>query len=291
MIKVAVVGVGNLGKACIKQIKKNTTFELAAVFSRRPLKSAIPLDKINEYQGKIDVVLACVGSREDAPKIVPLLAKNFNTVDSFDTHAKLADYVRSIEESHAQSTDSPQPKVSIVAAGWDPGLLSVMRLYLTALLPRTEVRTFWGPGVSMGHTNALKQIDGVTDALQITVPLVKANSHKRICYVVTDKSRRTEIKQTILQMPNYFKGQKVEIKFVDRLPKLTGHAGQITAKSKTAQANFKISMTHNAQFTAQVMLAYALANFNMQQDSLHGVFTAADVAPKYLFEADTVNLI
>jgi diaminopimelate dehydrogenase len=188
-----------------------------------------------------------------------------------------------------------------VGAGWDPGLLSAMRVYLTAFGLRTQ--TFWGKGVSLGHSNAIKQIDGVEDAIQFTVPNTNAvtlsqrgqyveeyEKHKRLCYVVAPKSKHRQIEQIIRKMPSYFAGYETEITFVSktefnkRFNGKTAHAGLVIAHNMLARAEFKLKLKSNAYFTASVMLAYALANKSMQDDKMAGVFTVAEIAPKYLLD-------
>lgn len=289
-IKIGIVGFGKLGKACADQIKKRQEFELVGIFSRRTIEGTIPLDQIVNYKNKIDVLLMCVGSSDDAPTIIPHLAQNFNTVDSFDNHSKLPEYIRSIKTK----------KVCIAATGWDPGLFSVLRLYLTATMPEGILQTFWGKGVSLGHTNAIKQIDGIRDAIQFTVPKPEAileakkgiyvlprNRHKRICNIVTatkaTSNNNESIANKIKQIPNYFAGQETEVNFVKSITPKSYHAGQVIATDGTTSAHFKLDLKDNAQFTAQVMLAYALANYSLQRDKQRGVFTVADIAPKHLF--------
>ena len=281
-IRVAVVGLGNLGRACVEQIKqRGKEFELTAVFSRRPIPNTMPMDQIEQYKNKVDVVLICVGSNNDAPAIVPRIAKNFNIVDSYDTHNNLENYITSIKTK----------KVAIVATGWDPGLLSIIRLYLTALIPDATLQTFWGPGVSMGHTNAIKQIEGVKAAYQETVPLISQGVHKRVCYITADKADQARIEQQIRKLPNYFAGQNVEVNFVTKVPNRTRHTGQVICTDKTSHAHFKVSLKSNPKFTAQIMLAYAKANYNLQINNKSGVFNVADIAPKYLFDNKRLDLI
>jgi diaminopimelate dehydrogenase len=305
-IRAAVVGLGNLGRACAQQLSaRKEDFDLVAVFSRRAVEGTVPLNDIEKYKGKIDVVLVCVGSSDDAPVLLPDIAKNFCTVDSFDTHAKLPEYIKSV------SAAAGAKNTCIVGTGWDPGLLSVMRLYLTALLPSARTETFWGPGVSMGHTNAIKNIAGVADAIQFTVPKASAlkkahagapvsahDKHKRVCYVVAAPGAdRAQIEHQIKTMPNYFAPYETAVHFVS--PKAfnkkykgrSEHAGQVISADESSSARFELSLKSNARFTAQVMLAYAIANFNMARAGLHGVFTVADVAPKYLFSESRIDLV
>jgi diaminopimelate dehydrogenase len=302
-IKVAVVGFGNLGRACAEQIKARANeFELVAVFDKvaDKQKGTLASTEIEKYKGKVDVVLVCVGSKEDAPIIVPRIAKDFNTVDSFDTHAKLAEYIKSIKP-HG---------VSVVATGWDPGLMSIIRMYFEASITQGPTQSFWGPGVSMGHTNALKQIEGVRDAIQFTVPVQKMmeqaakgvklesnKKHQRVCYVVADKGDQARIKETVINMPDYFAGQDVKINFVSQAEfdkkyrNRNEHEGAVITSDGASSARFGLKLSSNARFTASVMLAYAIANYNLQKVGQKGVFTVADIAPKYLFRGDWLDLI
>lgn len=302
-IKVAVVGLGNLGKACIGILKGRKEFELFGVFSRRAVDGALPLDTIEQYKEKIDVVLVCVGSSTDAPVLLPRLAKTFNTVDSFDTHAKLADYIKNIKKATDKSSTT-----AIVATGWDPGLLSLGRIYFDAFMASTT-QTFWGPGVSLGHTNAIKGIDGVENAIQFTVPKQTAVSaakkgiqlegfekHKRVCYVVAPSAKHESIETAIRTMPNYFAGYETEVHFVSqkefrRYANRTEHAGQLINTDGKSTAHFKLNLKSNSHFTASVMIAYAIANFQLQKEKQSGVFTVADIAPKYLIQGDCINKV
>ena len=296
-IRIAVVGFGKLGKACIEHINMRPQFELVAVFSRRAIADTIPLADIQKYTGKIDVVLVCVGSSEDAPAITPQIARNFNTVDSFDTHSNLSLYIEAIKHAHAEA----KPHTNIVAAGWDPGLFSLLRIYLTSFMPSANVQTFWGKGVSMGHTNAIKSINGVEDAIQFTVPKSSAiiaakkgipyspkAAHRRVCYVVAPAKEQYRIEHEIKIMPNYFKGYETEVNFVTpkefskKYRNRVEHAGQIIATDNNTSIAFTLKMKENPHFTANILLAFAMANICMQKDNLRGVFTIADIAPQYL---------
>lgn len=300
-IRAAIVGLGNLGQACKEQIeKRRDIFELVAVFSRRSGAGTISLDEIEKYKNKIDVVLVCVGSKEDAPVLVPKLAANFNTVDSFDTHTKMSEYIKSIKPYG----------VSVIGTGWDPGLMSVIRMYFSACIVEGPTQSFWGPGVSMGHTNALKQIGGVGDAIQFTVPVQKmmdlaakgtqiesVKKHQRLCYVVAEKKNHDSIREKIINMPDYFEGQDVKITFISqaafnkKFKERNEHEGAVISADESSLALFGLTLKSNSRFTASVMLAYAIANYNLQKAGQKGVFTVADIAPKYLFRADRLDLV
>jgi diaminopimelate dehydrogenase len=302
-IRIAIVGFGNLGRAC-KQLalQRQDTFDLVAVYNKEASEQdgTQCIDDIEKIKGKIDVVLVCVGSQQDAPILVPKLAADFSTVDSFDTHSKMADYIKSIKPIG----------VSIVATGWDPGLMSVIRMYFGAFTPTGTTQSFWGPGVSMGHTNALRGINGVVDAIQFTVPVQKMmdlaakgiqiqadKKHMRVCYVVAPKSEHARIKQTIITMPDYFANQHVKVNFVSsatfekKFRNRNEHEGAVISHDGNATVLFGHTLKSNSQFTASIMLAYAVANFKLQRDGHKGVFTVADIAPKYLFQRDWIDLI
>lgn len=302
-IRVAIVGYGNLGRSAAEQIKnRKDEFELVAVFARETNKEkgTVASSEIDKYKGKVDVVFICVGSKEDAPVVVPKIAANFNTVDTYDNHSKLAEYMKSIKP-HG---------ISVVGTGWDPGLMSVIRMYFTACFTEGPTQSFWGPGVSMGHSNAIKKIEGVQNAIQFTVPVRKmmelaakgtavesVKKHKRICYVVAEKKDRSRIKDAIINMPDYFAGQDVAVNFVSqkafdkKFADRNEHEGAVISGDASSMALFGLTLKSNARFTASVMIAYGIANYNMQKEGKKGVFTAADIAPKYLFCGDRLDLI
>jgi len=276
-VRLAIVGYGNLGKAAHELIKKNTNFELVKIFTRENI------DTITDFREKIDVVLICVGSQTDAPLLTPQLSKDFCTVDSFDTHKEMTSYIEQIKKTRGKKC------VNIVGVGWDPGLFSVIRIYLTTLFG-AEVQTFWGPGVSLGHTNAIKQISGVKDALQFTVPVAKENRHKRVCHIVANQDDQERIEWEIKTMPHYFAGTETEVRFVPRIRKSLKHGGHVIAHDKMSQAQFRLKMKSNPHFTAQIMLAYATAAVRLRNEKKFGVFTVTDIPPKYLVD-DAVGLV
>jgi len=277
-IRVGIFGMGRLGQACRELVtSRSDEFELVECWTRENAKTVV------DFKNKVDVILVCVGSAQDAPQVTHKLAKHFCTVDSFDTHAKLGEYMSKIKKTQGTGL------VSIVGTGWDPGLLSVVRLHLASLFD--EVKTFWGPGVSLGHSNAIRTIDGVKDAIQFTIPVIKRNTHKRICHVVAPKHLRRRIAKEIKTMPHYFAPYKTKVKFKEFLQVQNHHAGQIFAGDDMSSAEFKISLTNNPHLTAQIMLSYAIASVNIKNRGLSGVFTVADIAPKYLFKTFKKELI
>jgi len=309
-IRIGVVGFGNLGRACVEVIsERSCLFELVAVFSRRTVKGTVALSKIEEYKDKIDVLLVCVGSCTDAPVVMPLLVSNFCTVDSFDNHAKLSEYIERIKSSQGE-------KVSIVGTGWDPGVFSLMRIYFDAILvplsnsSLKSSQTFWGEGVSLGHSNAVRRIQGVKDAIQFTVPKKDAieavrvgevigaeKKHKRVCYVVAQKCEQDRIEQEIRTMPNYFAGQEVEINFVSwaefekHYRGRFEHGGLVFGNDGKSQMEFKLKLESNPYYTACVMVAYAIACCKLVEEEKYGVYTVADIAPRYLSFENVISKI
>jgi|GEM_PF-6320826 len=315
-INIAIVGNGNLGKACKQQIlKRPTEFNLVGVFSRRAGDDTIPFDDITYFRKEIDVVLYCGGSNDDAPKFVPHLNKiGLSTVDSYDNHGEIAN--RSYQNFVATSADK-SGTTAVIGAGWDPGYLSLQRIYNKAILPDAMHTTFWGGqsgGMSMGHTNAIKNIPGVLDAHQITLArpdaiddatqgklVDKNNRHKRICYVVCKPENQASIERQIRNMEGYFKGQEVEIHFKSPVDDATlfsqgelvkgyefpyAHGGQIIAVDDNAKINLQLDMKSNPLFTANAMLAFAKANYVMQAKGLAGAFTIDQIPPEYLLDDD-----
>ena len=306
-INIAIIGFGNLGKACAQQIHaRSNEFNLVGIFSRRQSKQTIPLECIHDYSDKIDVALFCGGSSEDAPKLVPYLnGMGLSTVDSYDNHDNIKNqtYQNAIR---AASVVSGYTTVAIVGAGWDPGYLSLQRILNKAIMPEAVHNTFYGGengGLSMGHTNAIKGIAGVEDAHQITLPrkeaveratggatIDKNARHKRLCYVVAEQDKQTSIEKQIRGMEGYFKGQEVEVNFIcqdefaNRFEGKHGHGGQIISVDKNAKINAHLEMQSNPLFTANCMIAYAKANYKMQARKEIGVFTIDQVPLAYLLD-------
>ena len=233
-IKIGIVGYGNLGKGAVKAIQLCEDMELVAVFTRRDPESlaledtdaqAVHVSKAEEYKDKIDVMILCGGSATDLPEQGPEFAKIFNTIDSYDTHAKIPEYFQSVDEAAKAGG-----KTSIISVGWDPGLFSINRLMAEAILPNGENYTFWGKGLSQGHSDAIRRVEGVKNGVQYTIPmeeainrvrsgenpeLTTAEKHRRVCYVVPEKGYDTEkIAQEIKTMPNYFADYETEVHFI-----------------------------------------------------------------------------
>jgi len=308
VINIAIIGYGNLGKGVENAIQENSDINLVGIFTRRILDSVTPMfDSSNVYpiatlknfKGKIDVCILCGGSKTDILNQAPEILKNFNCVDSFDTHAVLPEYLSQMDAIGKQSKT-----LSIIAGGWDPGLFSLQRLIFSAFLPTARTHTFWGKGVSQGHTQALKDIKGVKCAVQYTMPnkvaIKMANNgksvhttkaHTRLCYVVLDGTAPADIvKQEIVSMPNYFKGFTTLVNFISEQEFNKKHngklshggmvmqAGTINDKSKTVLKTI-IKLNSNPNFTGSVLVALARACYRYVKRGKIGALTMLDIAP------------
>lgn len=296
-IKIGIVGYGNLGRACEKLLQDNKLFKLVAIFSRRknissPFKTKIE-DYCNakNYINKIDVMLMCGGSKNDLMIQSPEMLKYFNIIDTFDTHKKAKKHRKNLKKVSFLSR-----KTAIYSCGWDPGFLSIIRAYSSALFNGVDVYTLWGKGVSQGHSDALRKIDGIEDAIEFTIPqkgilkrllnnekIASQNMHKRVCFVcLKDGTNLNKIKKEILNMPYYFKGQDVEINFCSQLDVLKKkmqmfHEGKVVAiqKDKMASAVFCVKMKNNPIFTANILLSFAKIIKNLST----GVYSPLEISP------------
>ena len=286
MINVAVCGFGNVGKCAVELVEKSEQFNLVGVFSRRKIchPLAQKTKNIGNFVGKTDVLLLCLGSCNDLHNNLHHF-HGFNTVDCFDNTDDIAHHKQLLQQKGG---------LSVVGAGWDPGILTIARaLCKTCTGGQT---TLWGEGVSQGHSNALRQIDGVIDAVQITKPVENAKSlaqqgtkalHKRICYVACVSQYQKQVEKEILQIPHYFQGENVEIVFcsprdVRQIKAKTGHKGLVFGQNSLAECSFLLEMQNNAMLTAQIMLAYAKAIPQLKRDGYTGVLDVLDVPAKYL---------
>lgn len=311
-IKVGIVGYGNLGRGAIKAIQETSDMELVAVFSRRdpetlaidaPDVKAVHISDADNYQDKIDVMILCGGSATDLPEQGPQFAKLFNTVDSFDTHAKIPEYYQSVNEAA-----SKHEKTAIISVGWDPGLFSINRVLADAILPNGENYTFWGKGLSQGHSDAIRRVKGVKNAVQYTIPIEKAiesvrkgenpqlttgEKHRRVCYVVAEEGADKEaIEQEIKTMPNYFADYDTEVHFITeeelkRDHSKAPHGGFVIRSGKTGDNNkqvyeFSLKLDSNPEFTASVLVAYARAAYRLNKEKQYGAKTVFDIAPSYI---------
>ena len=311
-IRIGIYGYGNIGKNVEKIVAKNTDMELVAVFTRRdPCKvktlyrgtKVAAADKVLEYKDKVDVMILCGGSATDLPDQGPETAKHFNVVDSYDTHAKIPEYFKKMNEAAKISK-----KAAIISVGWDPGLFSMMKSLFMSVLPEGNTGAFWGPGVSQGHGEAIRGVEGVADAIQYTIPSEKImneirngsqkeyttkQKHKRSCYVVAEKGYDKEkIAKTIKEMPFYFADYETEVTFITPEEMKKDHSGMphaghvirtgMTAPDEKQLMEFLIRLDSNPAFTASIMVAYARAAFRLFTEKQHGARTALDIPVSYL---------
>lgn len=299
-IKVGIVGFGNIGRQLKNQIQANKKFELVAIFSRRQIGGCVPFEKIENYKNKIDIMFLCVGSQTDLEKVAYRVAKNFNTIDCYDNHNRLKAYVAKRVVAAKQNQ-----KVCLCALGWDPGLFSLMRGLFDAL--NFECYTFWGKGLSQGHTQAIKSLRHVKDALQFTLPDKKAMSlvengellptdmqlHKRLCYVVCEPAFQQQIKQQIVNMPDYFVGCQTTVKFVNQKQldqiKSFAHKGVVLTKNNTIK--FELNLKSNPEFTARVLLAFAPALMFLFKQQKFGAYTILDLPLSLIIDKEKFHYI
>lgn len=312
-IKIAICGYGNLGKGIESEIPKSKDMELVAIFTRRNpesivTKSFVPIiniNDINNWKDKIDVVIMCGGSATDLPNQVPEIAKSFNTVDSFDTHAKIPEYYNTVNESALVGN-----KTSIISGGWDPGMFSLMRLYADSILKNGFTYTFWGKGVSQGHSDAIRRISGVKNAIQYTIPIEKAmdrvrngenpdlqtnEKHLRECFVAAEEGANKEkIEKEIKTMPNYFADYNTIVHFISeeelkQKHSKMSHGGFVIHSGETGEGNkqiieYSLKLNSNPEFTASVLIALARANYRMNRNGQYGAKTIFDIPPVLLSE-------
>lgn len=310
MIKVAIIGYGNLGRGVERSIKQNEDMELVGVYTRRTPESvqtegakAFTMDQLTSKKGEIDVCILCGGSATDLPAQTPEWTHLFNTIDSFDTHAKIPEHFAKVDQVAKENQTT-----SIISTGWDPGLFSLNRLYAQSILPIGETNTFWGKGVSQGHSDALRRIEGVKDAVQYTIPnsevieklkagekltLTTRDKHFRECFVVLEVGAEEEkIREEIISMPNYFADYDTEVHFIsqnelDQDHKAMPHGGTVlhtgTTHTNTKQViEYNLDLESNPEFTASVLVAYASACVRLAKEKQFGAYTVLDIPPKYL---------
>ena len=312
--RIGILGYGNLGRGVECAIKQNEDMELVAVFTRRaPEKveiltqgvSIYHVDQLIEKKDDIDVLILCGGSATDLPKQTPEYAKYFNVVDSFDTHAKIPEHFATVDAVAKENGN-----VALISCGWDPGMFSLNRLYGGVILPQGKDYTFWGKGVSQGHSDAIRRVEGVANAKQYTVPVDKAleavrsgsnpelttrEKHTRDCYVVVKEGADlTRIEQEIKNMPNYFADYDTSVNFISEEELQNEHAGiphgGFVIRSGNTGWNgenkhiieYSLKLDSNPEFTASVIVAYARAVYRMKQEGMSGCKTVFDVAPAYL---------
>ncbi len=309
-IRIGIFGYGNLGKGVECAVKQNDDMELVAVFTRRAPESVktvtgVPVyhsDELANMTDKIDVLMLCGGSATDLPAQTPEYAKLYNVVDSFDTHAKIPEHFANVNESASKAG-----KIAMISVGWDPGMFSLNRLYAGAILRDGNDYTFWGKGVSQGHSDAIRRIEGVKNAKQYTVPvdaalasvracenpeLTTREKHTRECYVVAEEGADlARIETEIKTMPNYFADYDTTVHFISEEELMREHAGiphggMVLRTGKTGVngehnhvIEYSLKLDSNPEFTACVLVAYARAAYRMNQRGLSGCKTVFDVAP------------
>ena len=314
MIKIGIVGYGNLGRGVECAIRQNDDMELVAVFTRRAPETlsiqsenvpVVHVDDILNYQDKIDVLILCGGSATDLPVQTPEFAKYFNVVDSFDTHARIPEHFANVDAAATNAN-----KIGIISVGWDPGLFSLNRVYGNAILPEGVDYTFWGKGVSQGHSDAIRRIEGVKNAKQYTIPVEEAlnqvrngenpslttrQKHTRECFVVLEEGADAQaVEQAIVTMPNYFADYDTTVNFISEEEFNANHMGMahggvvfrsgVTGWNKENKhiIEYKLTLDSNPEFTTSVLVAYARAAYRLAQKGESGCRTVLDIAPALL---------
>lgn len=316
MIRIAIAGYGNLGRGVTLAVQNNPDMELVGIFSRRdpetvhPVFENIPVWKLSEaslHKDEVDVLILCGGSATDLPAMTPELARDFNVVDSFDTHANIPEHFSNVDTEAKKSGHT-----ALISAGWDPGMFSIARVYASAILPDVDEPygtsyTFWGRGVSQGHSDAIRRIPGVVDARQYTVPVEEAveavragehpkftarQKHTRECYVVAeDGYDKAEIERAIKTMPNYFADYDTTVTFIS-LEELRRdhsgipHGGSVICSGKTGLekehthvVEYKLKLDSNPEFTSSILCAFARAVKRLHNRGTSGCKTVLDIAP------------
>ncbi len=313
-MRIGILGYGNLGRGVEAAVRQNPDTELVAVFTRRnpadvkiqtDSAKVLSVDEIENWKDKIDVLILCGGSATDLPEQTPKYAKMFNCIDSFDTHANIPVHFENVDKSAKEGG-----KVAIISVGWDPGLFSLNRMYANAILPEGNDYTFWGKGVSQGHSDAVRRIKGVKNAKQYTVPVEKAlqsvkngenpvlstrEKHTRECYVVLEEGADPkQVEHDIVTMPNYFADYDTTVHFISEDEFKKNHSGiphggfvlrsGVTGFNKEEKhiIEYSLKLDSNPGFTSSVLLAYARAAFRMYKEGQTGCKTVFDVPPAYL---------
>lgn len=313
-IKIGILGYGNLGRGVECAVKQNPDMELAAVFTRRDpagvkiQTEGVPVCRIAdaaEWKDKIDVMILCGGSATDLPEQTPEYAKLFNVIDSFDTHARIPEHFANVDAAAKEGG-----KVGIISVGWDPGMFSLNRLYANAILPDGKDYTFWGKGVSQGHSDAVRRVEGVKDAKQYTIPvdaaleavrngenpdLTTRQKHTRECFVVLEEGAdAAKVEEEIKNMPNYFADYDTTVHFISEKELKAEHSGIphggfVLRSGKTGWngenshlIEYSLKLDSNPEFTSSVLVAYARAAYRLSQEGQTGCKTVFDIAPAYL---------
>ena len=313
-MKIGILGYGNLGKGVEGAVKQNPDCELTAVFTRRDpstvkiLTAGVPVYNVadvEKHKDEVDVLIICGGSATDLPKQTPEYAKYFNVIDSFDTHAKIPEHFANVDK-----VSKDFKHTALISCGWDPGLFSLNRLYANCILPNGKDYTFWGKGVSQGHSDAIRRIEGVKDGKQYTIPVQAAldavrsgsnpdlttrQKHTRECFVVAEEGAdKARIEKEIKEMPNYFADYDTTVHFISeeelkRDHSGIPHGGFVIRSGKTGWDNefnnvieYSLKLDSNPAFTSSVLVAYARAVYRMNKEGSLGCKTVFDVAPAYL---------
>ena len=313
-MKIGIYGYGNLGRGVEDAVKRNPDMDLAAVFTRRNPESlriatenvpVVSTDDIMAWKDKIDVMIICGGSATDLPEMTPALAEHFNVVDSYDNHSSIPAHFANVDKKAKEGSTT-----ALISCGWDPGMFSLNRLYACAVLPDGNDYTFWGKGVSQGHSDAIRRIEGVVDARQYTVPVEEAmerirngetpeltarEKHKRECYVVAeDGADKDRIRDEIVNMPAYFAPYDTTVTFItmEEMKEKHGelpHGGSVIRTGKTGEENchsqvieYKLTLDSNPEFTGSVLAAYARAVYRMSKKGDFGCKSVFDIAPAEL---------
>lgn len=315
MINVGILGYGNLGKGAEAAVSKASDLSLYGVFTRRGNNAfttatgaaVYSADELLNHKDKIDVLIICSGSATDLPEQTPLYARHFNVIDSFDTHAKIPEHFAKVDESAKEGG-----RLAVISVGWDPGMFSLARVYSAAILPEGQDYTFWGKGVSQGHSDAVRRIDGVKDARQYTIPIESAldrvrsgenptltarEKHLRECFVVLEEGADKErVEREIKTMPNYFSDYDTIVHFIDeeemeKKHKGLPHGGFVIRTGKTGLngennhvIEYSLKLDSNPEFTGSVLAAYARAAVRLNKEGASGAKTVFDIAPAYLLD-------
>lgn len=316
-IRIGIVGYGNLGRGVEQGLTQTEDLELVGIFSRRDPKlldtksKAYHMDDLDSFKGKIDVLILCGGSQKDLPVQAPKLAQSFNTVDTYDNHNEIPTHFEKLDKVAKENQT-----VAVLSTGWDPGLFSLNRLLAEAILPKGETYTFWGAGLSQGHSDAVRRVNGVKKGVQYTVPQEdmiqdvkmkkkvaynKLSAHKRVVYIVLeDGANELEVRKEIVTMPDYFEGYETEVHVVNQDTfdqEHTGmpHGGTVlrqgqTSDGQTSVYEFALDLDSNPEFTSAVAITYARAAGKLAHEKAYGAKTVFDIAPGYLSPKDPATL-
>lgn len=321
-MKIGILGYGNLGRGVECAIKQNPDMELAAVFTRRAPETVSILTEgaavcsvndVEQWKDKIDVMILCGGSATDLPEQTPKYAEMFNVIDSFDTHARIPEHFANVDAAAKKNGH-----VGIISVGWDPGMFSLNRMYANAILPEGRDYTFWGKGVSQGHSDAIRRVEGVKDGKQYTIPVEAAleavrngenpelttrQKHTRECFVVLeDGADPVKVEETIKNMPNYFADYDTTVHFISEEELKANHSGIphggfVIRSGKTGWnlennhvIEYSLKLDSNPEFTSSVIVAYARAAYRLYKEGQTGCKTVFDIAPAYLSAKDGAEL-